>query len=210
MRFQPVTWSFFDPEQHRYTVLSAEIDSRVVFRPPDPQSAAPSPTTVNAAFSQKLAARSGYLLAVLVAVFALVAVVAFTVRKRKKPASETSLPDDLIDVKKMLLAAEEAFLSENVVLFYNIVFEIIQNMESVEKHYNKSVVVTAPLKNKIRLFLCEDAKTPYKQSASDTIKALAIACDRVRYGRIMPDSATISADFESLRQTLSSRLKPTT
>lgn len=209
MQFPSVTWSFFDPQKQAYRVLSADISSRVIAAPPEPQHAAASPATVNSAPGLKLVGSLNPFLAILVVAVALILLIAVRVRKRNMPASQTALPDGLGDLHKMLLTAEKAALNNDVELFYNIAFEILQNMERVGKHYNGASVPTATQKKIIRLFLSEHTEIPYEKRSSDALKSLAMACDRVRYGRLIPDSTTISADFEFLLQALSSTLRLT-
>ncbi|MDD2732473.1 MAG: hypothetical protein PHF56_00915 [Desulfuromonadaceae bacterium] len=195
MQFPPVVWSFFDPQKRQYRVLSADIDSRVVSRPPDPQSAAASSTTPDAAASsQKMLASSDHLLMILVAVFGLIVVVAFVVRKRKKPASEAVLPNDLSEVKRIMLAAEEAALNKDVELFYNIAFEAVL---CVEKTYDRHPDTGENDKREKRLVL---NKSSHAWHIANEIGVLTATCDKVRYGGILPDVGDMVADYERLKQ----------
>jgi hypothetical protein len=198
--FPPVVWSFFYPQKQQYRVLSTNIVSRVKAPLPNPQAAAVSTTPVTAASSHKSPAYSSHLQVIVVTMSALLVLVGMSVRMRKKTVSEATLQHYSSDIKAMLLVAEGAALNKDVEIFYNTVHEILQ---VVEKYYNNSFALTASKKANMRSILCENNKKTDEQSSSDAIRALTIVCDKVRYGRTIPDSSTISSDFEFLRQILS-------
>ena len=191
-RFPPVTWSYFDPEKLHYRVLAADINSRVFARRPDTQPASLSPSPVSAPPSQKLAAYSCRSLMILAAIVALILSIIIIVRKRNKPTLKTALQDNYGDFKKKLLAAEEAALHKDVEIFYNIAFEVIQNMQSVGKLYKNSPDVISGIQR---------ADNEERHRLNEVTYLIA-ACDGVRYGRIIPDDTSLTSDLERLKDLL--------
>jgi len=94
----------------------------------------------------------------------------------------------------MLRAAEDAVSKGDVEKFYNVTFAIIQH---VEKFYNQDTDVISAIQYRSDLSVAVD-----KLSDIIEIKSISDACDKVRYGRIMPDSIAMSADFEILKRLL--------
>lgn len=178
----PVVWSYFDPEDGVYRVQSGAVESRVVARPAIPVTQAAQPAH-SATDTEKPVS---YLWIILAAMTTLILISLLVIRLRslRKPAPEKTPIKPSCDLDRMLLAAEEAFSNGDVRLFYNIIHVIIQ--DSVERSYS--------------LYSDKSSASPLRNFE---IMALTMACDKVRYGRIMPDCNAMAADLEKLKQLLS-------
>ncbi len=192
--FPPVIWSYFDPEKQDYRTLSVEISSRVITHQPNLQPASPPPSPVSVTPSQKPIAYSSRLLVILAAIFVLIQLLVVIVRKRNKPALVTALQDNPGDLKKMLLAAEQAALQKDFELFYDEAFAVIQ---LVGKLY--STIRCSGTMQHFDNALDSDTIHP-EQRLINEIRCLTSACDKVRYGRIMPDATVLMTDLKRLQQ----------
>lgn len=194
VRFPPVVWSYFDPDAEAYHVLRVNVPSQVVER-----------SNIHAAQNTAVAATvpakreqeplQSYFIA-LMAGLLLVPVLAVLIGRHRQSTAVKTTIEPSSDLRRMLQAAEAASVKGEVELFYNIVFEIIQN--SVEKPNT-----LLPVKS--RLFINRSVLPQINENHNNNaeIYALAAACDKVRYGRDMPDSISMAADLERLKQILS-------
>jgi hypothetical protein len=190
-RFPPVTWSFFDPEQRRYIVLSAEIDSRVVAQAPAviTQPLLSVCKTAHVPPNRGLISFSS-LLAIIVAV--VLGLLTVLLRKRRATLLKAGLQENHDHLKILLQDAEVAVSNGDVEMFYNIAFEVIQNMESVDKPYE-----TAP--NEKNAIQRTDDEEQYRLTE---VKHMIATCDKVRYGRIVPNYTSMAYDLERLKNIL--------
>jgi hypothetical protein len=194
MRFPPVTWSYFDPEQHRYKVLSGEVGSRVVAKPPaaTTQPALPYSTLAKVPSNRKSIFTSFFMLFVL-AVVVVLCVLTLLLRKRGKTMMKNGFQNNFSQLKVLLWDAEAAVANGNVDLFYNIAFEVMQITENVGKPYEAR-------SDGIRAISRTDDEERHRLIA---VTYMIAACDKVRYGRILPNTTSLLPDLERLKKILS-------
>lgn len=193
-RFPPVVWSYFDPETEGYHVLRANVPSQVVARS-NSRAAQNTPIVAHVPATRQTEPVQNYFLA-LMAGLLLVPVLAVLIGRHRQSTAVKTAIEPSSDLRKMLQAAEAASVKGEVELFYNIAFEIIQN--GVEKPDT-----LLPVKSRLSLNRSELPQINENYNNNAEIYAIASACDKVRYGRVMPDSITMAADLERLKQILS-------
>ncbi len=194
VRFPPVVWSYFDPDAEEYRVLQVNVPGRFVDQP-QIQVARNTPLAAPVPAKREQEPLHGYFIALMAGLFLVPVLAVLIGRHRQSTAIKTTI-EPSSDLRRMLQAAEAASVKGEVELFYNIVFEIIQ--KGVEKPNT-----LLPVKS--RLFLNRSVLPQINENYNDNIEiyAIAAACDKVRYGRVMPDSITMAADLERLKQILS-------
>ncbi len=197
MRLAPVTWSYFDPEQHRYTVLSGEVGSSVVAQPPAvvTQPAIPDSTMAKVPSNRKSIFTSFFMLFVL-AVVVVLCVLTLLLRKRGKTMMKSGLHSDFSHLSVMLQEAELAVSNGNVDLFYNIAFEVMQITENVGKPYEAR-------SDGIRVIRRSDDAERHRLHE---VIYMTASCDKVRYGRILPNATSLLSDLECLKKIISHTL----
>jgi len=188
-RFPPVIWSYFDPEKKSYRVLKGNVDSRVMALPTiiNAQSAQ---ITHSATERQKPFSYIPYFLSIMT-LFLLITLSVIWGKRFRKPVPIENPLKHSNSLHEMLLDAEVASSKGDVELFYNIIFEIMQ--DCVGKYYSLPRGETS------------GSHSPVNDEKHE-IMAITATCDKVRYGRIMPDSSAMTADLERLKQLLSSPL----
>ena len=191
--FPPVTWSCFDPAKGKYTVLKGNITSRIIAPPSVLQSAPPHRPPVSAVSIQPPKASPDILSVALVIVTALFAVALVVVRRHDKLASAAKFSKNTGHLRVLLQDAEVAAANGDVELFFNIAFEIIQIMQSVDKRYNNRPDGISALR------LMDDEE----QHRLNDVNGMNTECDKVRYGRILPDGTSLAHYYERLNKILS-------
>ena len=189
-RFPPVTWSYFDPEQHQYTVLSGDVGSKVVAQPPAvvTQPALPDPNLTTVTSNRKSISTSFFMSLVLAVVVVFLGVLTLVLRKRGKTVLKSGLQNDSRHLNVLLQDAEAAVASGDVEIFYNRAFEIMQIIENVGKPYKQTPDV-------IRAIRRIDDEERHRLNE---VTYMIAACDKVRYGRILPNTTSLLPDLERL------------
>jgi hypothetical protein len=195
LNFPPVVWSYFDTDQEKYFVLKKDVNNRVI----TPSVTVTPPSSLSppdANISQKL--KSATILrafqVALVAAISIICVATITLLRRNRPRVETALPEDSVDIQNMLHAAENAVANSDVEFFYNIAYAIIQNY--AENTYNNPLEVSSQFHFNSNADLSSVLGTT---CAYSELHAISASCDKVRYGRILPDETTIAADLEKIK-----------
>jgi hypothetical protein len=190
-RFPPVTWNYFDPDRRRYVLLTGSIPSRVTTPLPATitKSVSPHSTPMRVPTIRKPMVGSMGMPVILALVVGILGVLAVFARKRTKAPVNVVMQNTISHLKILMQGAEAAVLNGDVDLFYNLAFEIIQ---SVDKNYT---VTPDGIHSAHQL---ENAE--YHRLIE--IKHLTVACDTVRYGRIMPDVTALATDFTRLKKIL--------
>jgi hypothetical protein len=191
MQFPSVVWSFFDPEQRRYNVLLAEVNSRVVAKPP----AVVTQPLLSDRKTAHVPPNRGLItpLSLLATVAVVLGLLTVLLRKRCTTILNTGLQENSDHLKILLRNAEVAVSNGDVEMFYNIAFEVIQNMERVDIPYE-----IAP--NEKSAIQRTDDEEQYRLTE---VKHMIARCDKVRYGRILPNDTSLESDLELLKKILS-------
>ena len=197
-RFPSVTWSYFDPEQHRYTVLSGEVGSKVVAQS---SAVTTQPPLLEPALADVSSNRKSIFLwfnisLVLAAVVVALSVRTLLLRKRGKTMMKSVLHSDFSRLSVMLQEAELAVSNGNVDLFYNIAFEVMQITENVGKPYEAR-------SDGIRVIRRSDDAERHRLHE---VIYMTASCDKVRYGRILPNATSLLPDLECLKKIISHTL----
>ena len=191
MQFPAVIWSYFDPREGVYRVLSGDVKSRVTAhtQPPITKTVLLAHPEID---TQNPVSTIRYFLMAM-AGLVLLSALALLMRKRFKLSPVTTLSEPSSELQGMLRDAEDAASNGDIEQFYNITFAIIQ--ECVEKTYNAPVSAPGAFQQSSNLPI-KDEK-PYNVSE---LKKIIVACDKVRYGHIMPDNTVMAADLEKIRR----------
>lgn len=187
--FPPIIWSYFDPDNKTYRVLKGNVDSRVMALPTIINTQ-PAQITHSAAERKKPFSYLPYFLSIMT-LFLLITLSVIWGKRFRKPVPIENPLKHSNSLHEMLLDAEVASSKGDVELFYNIIFEIMR--DCVGKYYSSPRCETS------------GSDSPGYDEIQE-ITAITAACDKVRYGRIMPNSSAMTADLERLKQLLSNPL----
>jgi hypothetical protein len=197
MQFPAVIWSYFDPRAGVYRVLSGDVKSRVTAhtQPPIAKTVLLAHPEID---TQNPVSTIRYFLMAM-AGLVLLSALALLMRTRFKQSPVTMVSEPSSELQGMLRDAEDAASNGDIEQFYNITFAIIQ--ECVEKPYNKPVSAPSVFQQSSNLPIRDEK--PYN---INEVREIIVACDKVRYGHIMPDKIAMTADLEKIKQLFSNTL----
>lgn len=191
-KLPPVNWSFFDPRQQKYRLISHGLPT-VAAATPRQQPAAnstpvktlpPSATTASSGKQFPL----GWLLVVL-CLFLIVFIAQRVWRRRVSATLHELSQAEPLDGAQFMSQLEQALATKNVEKFYTAMFEMFQEIIGTANGQKPASVAAA-------------SAWPETATAQDRLVLSDIfeSCLRIRYGSEMPTMAGMQADYERLRR----------